>query len=91
MGKHVNFSRGVWRACGVCANNIAGGRDMQIDLIFKIASIGIVVAILNQVLIKVERSEYAVLTTLMGIIAVLFILIPEIEALFESVKTFIEY
>ncbi|MFI3142144.1 MAG: stage III sporulation protein AC [Clostridia bacterium] len=64
---------------------------MQIDLIFRIASIGIVVAILNQVLAKVDRSEYAVLTTLMGIIAVLFLLIPEIESLFETVKTFIDY
>lgn len=64
---------------------------MQIDLIFTIASIGIVVAVLNQVLAKVDRSEYAVLTTLMGIIAVLFLLIPEIQALFDTVQDFIDY
>lgn len=64
---------------------------MQVDLIFTIASIGIVVAILNQVLAKVDRSEYAVLTTLMGIIAVLFLLIPQIQDLFETVESFIDY
>lgn len=64
---------------------------MQIDLIFTIASIGIVVAVLNQVLAKVDRSEYAVLTTLMGIIAVLFLLIPEIQSLFDTVQDFIDY
>ena len=65
--------------------------DMDIDLIFKIAAIGIIVSILNQILSRAEKSEYATLTTLMGIIIVLLMLIPEIGDLFESVKELIEF
>ncbi len=64
---------------------------MKIDLIFKIAAIGIIVSILNQILSRAEKSEYATLTTLMGIIIVLLMLIPEISGLFESVKELIEF
>ena len=64
---------------------------MKIELIFKIAAIGIIVSILNQILTKEEKSEYATLTTLMGIIIVLLMLIPEIGGLFESVKELIEF
>ncbi|MCI7333846.1 MAG: stage III sporulation protein AC [Oscillospiraceae bacterium] len=64
---------------------------MKIDLIFKIAAIGIIVSILNQILSRAEKSEYATLTTLMGIIIVLLMLIPEIGGLFESVKELIEF
>ena len=64
---------------------------MTIDLIFKIAAIGIIVSILNQILSRAEKSEYATLTTLMGIIIVLLMLIPEIGGLFESVKELIEF
>lgn len=64
---------------------------MKIDLIFKIAAIGIIVSILNQILSRAEKSEYATLTTLMGIIIVLLMLIPEIGDLFESVKELIEF
>ena len=64
---------------------------MKIDLIFKIAAIGIIVSILNQILSRAEKSEYATLTTLMGIIKVLLMLIPEIGGLFESVKELIEF
>ncbi len=59
---------------------------MEIDLIFKIAAIGIIVSILNQILVRAEKSEYATLTTLMGIVLVLLMLIPEIRELFEKVK-----
>lgn len=64
---------------------------MKIDLIFKIAAIGIIVSILNQILMRAEKSEYATLTTLMGIIIVLLMLIPEISGLFESVKEMIDF
>lgn len=63
---------------------------MEIDLIFKIAAIGIIVSILNQILARAEKSEYATLTTLMGIVLVLLILIPEIRELFEKVKELIK-
>lgn len=64
---------------------------MEIDLIFRIAAIGIIVSILNQILVRAEKSEYATLTTLMGIVIVLFMLIPEIKELFERVKELIKF
>ena len=60
---------------------------MDIDLIFKIAAIGIIVAVLDQVLIRAGREEQAMLTTLAGLIVVLMMLIGEISTLFETVKT----
>lgn len=60
---------------------------MDVDLIFKIAAIGIIVAVINQVLIRSGREEQAMMTTLAGLIVVLSLLVREISALFESVKT----
>lgn len=60
---------------------------MDVDLIFKIASIGIIVAILNQVLIRSGREEQAMMTTLAGLIVVLMMMIYEISNLFETIKT----
>lgn len=60
---------------------------MDVDLIFKIAAIGIIVAVLNQVLIRAGREEQAMMTTLAGIVVVLMMLIKEIHTLFETVKT----
>lgn len=60
---------------------------MEVDLIFQIAAIGIIVAVLNQVLIRSGREEQAMLTTLAGLIVVLMIIIPEISNLFETVKS----
>ncbi len=60
---------------------------MDVDLIFKIAAIGIIVAVLNQVLIRAGREEQAMMTTLAGIIVVLMILIKEIDVLFRTIKT----
>ena len=60
---------------------------MDVDLIFKIAAIGIIVAVLNQVLIRSGREEQAMLTTLAGLIVVLMMMIYEIQELFETVKT----
>ena len=60
---------------------------MDVDLIFKIAAIGSIVAVLNQVLIRSGREEQAMMTTLAGLIVVLMMIINEINTLFETVKT----
>ena len=57
------------------------------DLIFKIAAVGIIVSILNQVLVRSGREEQAMMTTLAGLIVVLMMIINEINTLFETVKT----
>ena len=60
---------------------------MEIDLIFKIAGSGIIVAVLNLVLKRAEREEQAMMTTLAGLIVVLVVIIDEIGGLFEKVKS----
>ena len=60
---------------------------MDVDLIFKVAAIGILVAILNQLLIRSGREEQAMTTTLAGLIVVMMILIREISAMFQLIKT----
>ena len=59
---------------------------MEVDLIFKIAAIGIIVAVLNQLLVRSGREEQAMMTTLAGLIVVLMMIINEINALFQAVK-----
>ena len=60
---------------------------MDVDLIFKIAAIGILVAVLNQVLSRAGRDEQAMMTTLAGLVVVLMMVVREITALFTLVKT----
>ena len=60
--------------------------DMEIDLVFKIAAVGIIVSILNQVLSRSGREEQATMTTLAGLIVVLMILAQKIAELFNLVK-----
>ena len=60
---------------------------MDVDLIFKIAAIGIIVAVLNQVLSRAGRDEQAMMTTLAGLVVVLMMVVQEIAALFTLVKT----
>ncbi len=60
---------------------------MEVDFIFKIAAIGIIVAVLNTVLIRSGREEQAMLTTLAGVIVVLMMLVPQIGDLFSTVKS----
>ncbi len=60
---------------------------MDVDLIFKIAAIGIIVAVLNQVLIRSGREEQAMMTTLAGLIVVLAMVVTEISDLFDMVKS----
>jgi len=59
---------------------------MDIDFIFKIAAIGIIVAVLNQLLIRSGREDQAMLTTLAGLVVVLFMVIQVIAELFETIK-----
>ncbi len=63
---------------------------MDIDLIFKIAAIGIIVSILNQVLSKSGREEQATMTTLTGLVVVLMMVAMKISELFELVKNLFE-
>ncbi len=60
---------------------------MEVDLIFKIAAIGILVAVLNQVLIRAGRDEQAMMTTLAGLVVVLMMVVQEIANLFQLVKS----
>lgn len=61
-------------------------RPMDIDLIFKIAAIGIIVSVLNQVLSRSGRDEQATMTTLAGLVVVLMMITQEIAKLFDLVK-----
>ena len=60
---------------------------MDVDLIFKIAAVGIIVAVLNQLLVRSGREEQAMLTTLAGLIVVLTIIVTEIGDLFSTVTS----
>ncbi|MFI3252883.1 MAG: stage III sporulation protein AC [Eubacteriales bacterium] len=60
---------------------------MEVDLIFQIAAIGILVAVLNQVLSRAGRDEQAMLTTLAGLVVVLMMVVQEIATLFALIKT----
>ena len=60
---------------------------MEIDIIFKIAGTGIIVAVLNLVLKRAEREEQAMMTTLAGLVVVLMLLVDQIGTLFERVKS----
>ena len=60
---------------------------MEIDLIFKIAAIGIIVAVLNQLLIRSGREDQAMMTTLAGLVVVLSILVKQISALFVTIQS----
>ena len=59
---------------------------MDVDLIFQIAAIGIVVAVLNQLLVRSGREEQAMMTTLAGLVVVMMMLVQEISDLFQLIK-----
>ena len=59
---------------------------MDVELIFKIAAVGIIVAVLSQLLIRSGREDQAMLTTLAGLIVVLTMIITQISSLFETIK-----
>ncbi|MBR3909543.1 MAG: stage III sporulation protein AC [Clostridia bacterium] len=60
---------------------------MDVDFIFKIAAIGIIVTVLNQVLIRSGREDQAMLTTLAGLVVVLLMVVNSVAELFETVKS----
>ena len=60
---------------------------MDVELIFKIAAIGILVAVLNQLLVRSGREEQAMMTTLAGLVVVLMMMVQEISDLFTLIKT----
>ena len=64
---------------------------MDIELIFKIAAVGIIVSILNQVLVRSGREEQATMTSLAGLVVVLMIVVQRIAELFDMVKTLFEF
>ena len=64
---------------------------MDIDLIFKIVAVGIIVSILNQVLVRSGREEQATMTSLAALVVVLMIVVQRIAELFDMVKTLFEF
>ena len=60
---------------------------MEVELIFKIAAVGIVVAVVNMILSRLGKDEYGTLTTLAGVIIVLLVLLGEIGDLFKMIQT----
>lgn len=59
---------------------------MDINFIFKIAAVGIIVAVLNTLLVRSGRDDQAMLTTLAGVVVVLMMLVPQIKEIFTTVK-----
>ena len=60
---------------------------MDLDLIFRIAAVGIIVAVLNQILKKSDHDEQAMMLTIAGLVIVLLMLIPQISELFDTIKS----
>ncbi len=65
--------------------------SFDVDVLFKIAAIGIAIALLNQILTKAGREEEAMMTTLAGVIIVLAIIIKMISEFFDTVKVFLTF
>ena len=64
---------------------------MDVDLIFKIAAIGILVAVLNQLLVRSGREEQAMMTTLAGLVVVHMMMVRQISDLFELIRTLFHF
>ena len=65
--------------------------DMDVDLIFKIAAIGILVAVLNQLLIRSGREEQGLMVVLAGLVCVLMLMVREISDLFDLIKSLFDF
>ena len=65
-------------------------KNMDIDFIFKIAAIGIIVSVLNQLLIRSGREDQAMMTTLAGLIVVLMMVVSQVSVLFDTIKELFE-
>jgi stage III sporulation protein AC len=87
-GRHEAWPKGkAYKTFAISFYEEEGLNVMDVDLIFKIAAIGILVSVLNQVLIRSGRDEQAMMTTLAGLIVVLMMVVQEISNLFDLVKT----
>ncbi len=64
---------------------------MEVDIIFKIAGVGLIVAVLSQILSKSDKGEYTMLLTIAGIIVVILMILPEIEEFFSDVRKIIDF
>ena len=64
---------------------------LDVDIIFKIAAIGIAIAVLNQILLRAGREEQAMMTTLAGIVIVLFLVVQMISEFFDTVRTLFQF
>ncbi len=64
---------------------------MEIDVIFKIAGIGLVVAIVNQLLMRADKGEYSMLVTLSGVIVIILLILPEISELMDLLRELVEF
>lgn len=64
---------------------------MEIDLVFKIAAVGIIVSILNQVLVRSGREEQATMTTLAALVVVLMLVVQKIADLFQLVEKLFQF
>ena len=64
---------------------------MDVDLIFRIAAIGILVAVLNQLLVRSGREEQAMMTTLAGLVVVMMMMVREISDLFELIRVLFRF
>ena len=60
---------------------------MDVDFIFRIAAVGIIVAVLNQLLVRSGREEQAMMTTLAGLVVALMMIIQQISTLFDTIKS----
>ena len=60
---------------------------MDVDFIFRIAAVGIIVAVLNHLLVRSGREEQAMMTTLAGLVVVLMMIIQQISTLFDTIKS----
>lgn len=71
--------------------NIRGGDIMDVDLIFKLAALGILVSVLNLLLSKSGRDDYGLIVTLSGLLISLLVVIQKVNELFETIKTLFNF
>ena len=80
----TNFTNNFYNR--LCAEKYNGQMD-GVDLIFKVAAIGILVAVLNVLLVRAGREDQAMMTTIAGLVVVLMVVLREISGLFDTIKS----
>lgn len=88
--RRKNGNTAIRRRCGLCdrpdKTRSVRGAVMNIDIVFKIAAIGLLVAVLNQLLTKAGKEDIAMMTTIAGLILVMLMVINMVSGLFETIK-----